>query len=274
MIRAGSNRAAAIAAIIALIAVLMSSCASYWTRKDCEKTNWFRHGQTVAVRGERVSADSFVQNCQSVNADIDHEALSRGFTAGLQRDCEPEQAYQTGKNGEFLSNELCDGDDTRLLRAQYEKGVREFCKESNGYPAGATGKRYNKICPKDLEAGFRREFNRGRKAYLASVIAQKESEIADLEREETELESKRGRLQSEMLAIGELNQAEYGRKPDPATNALQEATAEQPDPTRQKRRDQIQSRLDGANRDMDTLLRKRQRLRQEIREMNAEGIHH
>lgn len=260
------------AILFSIFATLLSGCASFWTRKGCEKTNWFLHGQEIAMRGERVTADTFVQNCERVDANIDHAALSQGFKRGRQNYCEPETVFQIGKKGEFFSIDLCDGDNVRTLKDQHNKGVLEYCSKSNGYSAGATGKSYNNICPKGLENEFKSEFNRGRKAYLTSMVAQTESEIADLESQASALESKRARLQMELVAVGDANQLVRERKHDPITNTWHETTTVQADPARENRRNSIQGQISSTSSELERVFKRRQQLRQKIRELTAEAL--
>ena len=56
------------------------SCASYFTKRDCNKTNWFAHGQKVALRGQRVDADDYVKQCERVEANINYADMDLGFS--------------------------------------------------------------------------------------------------------------------------------------------------------------------------------------------------
>ena len=59
---------------------------------------------------------------------------------------QPETAYETGRKGQKLSKDLCDGPGWRKLVAQHQKGVRAYCDPNNGMSAGGTGEKYNYIC--------------------------------------------------------------------------------------------------------------------------------
>ncbi|MEK6628332.1 MAG: DUF2799 domain-containing protein [Bdellovibrionota bacterium] len=171
-----------------LIILNLFSCASYFKRKDCESTNWFNYGEQVALDGRRLSGDQFISECNQADADVAESDLDRGFKSGLQKYCQPEVVFQTGKNGRFFSTEMCVGQGLASLQVKHRAGVNEYCQRSNGYSAGAQGQAYNKICPVDLESSFLPEFNRGRKRYLAVVIQENNKSITQDESEISKLQ--------------------------------------------------------------------------------------
>jgi len=170
-----------------MLSFCFASCSSA-LKRSCEATNWFEYGELVAKRGQRTSTDSFVSQCEKEEVQIDHSALSQGFQKGLSEYCTPEFAYQLGRRGDPLSQDMCSGGQERLMKPKHAEGIVEYCQPSNGSAAGATGKKYNQICPKTLEAAFIPEFNKGRKKFLAGVMIQRQGEADDLEREINDLE--------------------------------------------------------------------------------------
>lgn len=164
---------------LAIVAVAVSGCASYFKRKECEKTNWYEYGYNIAMQGSRPSRDAFLAECRKVEAEISDSQLDRGFKEGMSNYCKPDVALQTGKKGEPLNLDLCDAGQSRILTAKHQEGVKAFCQVDNGYPVGASGRKYNGICPQNLEKDFLKEFNRGRKKFLANSIQENESKIRD-----------------------------------------------------------------------------------------------
>ena len=71
--------------------------------------------------------------------------------------------------------------EVKSLAKRHEAGVLAFCQRENAYPAGATGEKYNGICPSKLEKNFLPEFNRGRRSFIEATIASNEMAINDLE---------------------------------------------------------------------------------------------
>lgn len=175
--------------ILVIATVGLSSCASYFTRKSCEATNWFDYGQTVAMEGRRLTGDAFVAQCYEADADVAESDLDRGFKAGMEKYCKPEIVFQTGKEGRFFNPDMCAPEGMNNLKVRHREGVTEYCQRSNGYTAGAKGTAYNKICPAELEKAFLPEFNRGRKKYLNTLISQNEKQIRELDRDVYNLES-------------------------------------------------------------------------------------
>lgn len=177
---------------IILLFLLTSSlfaCSSYFKRKTCESTNWFEYGQRVALEGRRLSGDQFISECNNAEADVAESALDRGFKSGLEKYCQPETVFQTGKSGNFFSTEMCTGQGLNVLTEKHRSGVKEYCQKSNGYPSGAKGKAYNKICPAELEGAFLPEFNRGRKRFIQSNIVENEKLAHRLDHEISSLQN-------------------------------------------------------------------------------------
>jgi hypothetical protein len=168
------------------------------TRKTCESTNWFEYGQNVALEGRRLTGDNFLNECYKAEADIAESDLDRGFKAGMAKYCLPEQAYLTGRNGNFFNEEMCTGQGVSQLRLRHNAGVLDYCKRENGYGAGASGKVYQKICPSELEKAFLPEYNRGRVRYLNTLRSQNSTQInqynQELNRMQSELGYKKGVL--------------------------------------------------------------------------------
>lgn len=183
-----------------ILFILFTGCTSA-LKKQCNETNWFNYGEQVAMSGKRLTGDHFVKSCELEKARVDHSALDVGFKKGMSRYCEPETVFQTGRSGEFFSEDMCDGGNQNKLKARHAEGVHEYCLKENGYNAGTKGKAYNQICPKELERNFLSEFNRGRKAYLTGFVSSKEDELRDLERDISNLQSKKSLTQHEITRL-------------------------------------------------------------------------
>jgi hypothetical protein len=175
------------AVLLLLLGLNLVSCASYFTRKNCEATNWFEYGKNVALEGRRLSGDAFIQQCYKADGDVAESEVDRGWKSGAEIYCQPETAYATGRNGNFFSRDFCAPQGMAVLLKRHGEGVVAYCQKSNGYAAGATGRVYNKICPGSLEAAFMPEFNRGRKKFLQTEVSENEREISEIDRENSRL---------------------------------------------------------------------------------------
>ncbi|KHD88663.1 MAG: hypothetical protein OM95_07610 [Bdellovibrio sp. ArHS] len=196
--------------LLLLVLVLnLISCASYFKRKDCESLNWFEHGKKVALSGNWLNADSMVTECRKVDAEIQESQLDLGFKNGMQIYCSNTHAYNVGKAGDFYSRDLCEGPQINVLINEHKKGVAAYCHKSYGFTAGTSGKKYQNVCPKDLEPAFLKEYRRGRKKYVETLIATKEGEVRDLDARmrtmKSDLNFQKGRLTG---LRGELNSLE------------------------------------------------------------------
>lgn len=257
---------------IALFATFaLSSCASYWTRKDCEKTNWFDYGQSVAMQGRRLTGDTKIVACNKAEAEIDEVALDRGFKVGMSNYCKPDTVFQTGKKGEFFNVDMCDGEQPRLLQKKHAEGVQAYCAKANGYPAGSKGTKYNGICPKNLEDAFLVEFNRGRKSFLNTSIVNNENRIDEIEGEIRRLERDRMNVATQMALLGNgggvvVREVKY----DPVTRSSREETRVEENETTKRRRNDLKSDLDSKERQIDSKRTEQDRLRATNREMRTE----
>ena len=79
-----------------------------------------------------------------------------------------------------------------------DAGLSIYCTENNGFEQGRRGKRYQYVCPPDLEPEFLNGFNQGREIYKY------ESKVASLERRlkkiEKQIEDKEKKLHSSKLS--------------------------------------------------------------------------
>lgn len=264
-----SSTATTLAALAMIL--LTSSCASYFTRKDCEKTNWFDYGRGVAMSGRRLTGDQKIMACKKAEAEIDEVALDRGFKTGMTTYCQPDTVLQIGKRGEFFNVEMCDGDQPRLLQKKHAEGVAAYCAKTNGYAAGAKGVKYNGICPKNLEPMFMTEFNRGRTKFLKTSIANNENTIDDIESQIRRLESERMTVATQMAYLGGgggrvVREVKY----DPVTRSTREETSVQETEEVKRRRQSLQNDLDTKERNIASKRNEQDRLRAANREMRTE----
>lgn len=162
-------------------ALLLTSCASYFIRKECEKINWFEQGKKAALAGAFPAADTTVQKCRKAEADIDEGALDRGFKSGRENYCSVGGAFETGKRGETFNYGLCDGVSKAVLEPKHTEGVKAYCQPENGFELGRLGSIYTKICPAKLEKPFLPQYQKGRKLWLTAqldVLARRSDELA------------------------------------------------------------------------------------------------
>ena len=96
--------------------------------------------------------------------------------------------------------------DFEAYQAGRREGLRQFCQPSRGFNLGASGGRYNGVCPSDLEPGFVDAFNTGHKLHsLRSQVNNANYQISsrenELDRNESRtLEVQQGLISSETTA--------------------------------------------------------------------------
>ncbi|MBO9667672.1 MAG: DUF2799 domain-containing protein [Bdellovibrio sp.] len=167
--------------LLVFAAVAIPGCASYFTRQSCDKINWFKHGEAIAMRGEWLNADSTLNECRKAEAAISESQLDQGFKSGREKYCTSANSYLVGRAGDTFSKDLCDSPSLSNLISQYGKGLRDYCAKSNGFEAGVSGKKYQNNCPNDLVAGFLPEYKRGRLKFVQAQIQNLENRKRDNE---------------------------------------------------------------------------------------------
>ena len=248
-----------------------TACSSYFTRKNCEKTNWFEYGQNVAMSGKRLSGDQFVQECRKVEAEINEVDLDRGFKTGMAKYCTSGEVFALGKQGQPFSTEMCE-ENSRALTERHKAGVLEYCKKSNGYAAGAVGRAYNGICPKELEAAFMPEFRRGRKKYLSVVTLENEKMINSLERETIELERERNMKSLEMQRLQIPSGFAIERQIDPVTGALREQVVQKQTDDQKRAADDMRWQVQSLDSKINSKRKEQSALREKNREIQLEVV--
>lgn len=251
----------------------LTSCASYFKRKECEATNWHQHGYNVAMSGKRLDSDSFIRECQKVEAEISYSAADTGFKEGMGKYCDLDTVYREGKLGKKFNFDMCDGLSRKAMQKRHAEGVIEFCQESNGYTVGASGTVYQNLCPKNLEAKFLAEYRRGRKVYLNNSLVEKERQIADLEQEISNFQDERTRKSYELSALSSVGRTvARERKWDARTNTYKEEVRTIEDESVKRRRDDLQWEMNRISNSISTAEAKKRSVREEMRKIREELI--
>ena len=93
--------------------------------------------------------------------------------------------------------------DLDAYRAGREEGLQQYCKASNGFRLGNTGRGFSTICPVAQEGDFRDAYNAGRKLYLArSDVNKTQSRINNSKQTLTSLEKNRAQKLAALIADG------------------------------------------------------------------------
>ena len=184
--------------------------------------------------------------------------------------CTADLAFQTGKKGDFFSEELCDGPGIREMKRRHGEGVKEYCQGTNGQRAGGSGKKYNGICPKDLEPKFLVEYNKGRKQYLQGVVQAKNMEIQNLTSAISANENRRRDLGYQLSLARPAQRLERAVIVDPVTRIQRVEERMVEDQSARQHRDYLESQA----RQLDYSIRedraKQERLQKEMSEAVTE----
>lgn len=127
-----------------------------------------------------------VSGCASMSAD--ECAMSDWRTIGFEDGALGYTADRLGSHRKACAKHGV-APDFEAYQAGWREGVRQFCQPSRGFNLGASGARYNGVCPSDMEPDFVDAYNSGHKLYnlranVSSANSQIASRKAALERNE------------------------------------------------------------------------------------------
>lgn len=210
-----------------ITSILMVGCASYLTRKDCEKINWFNYAKGVALLGKPLESDPQLQSCRKVEAEMSDSQIDLGFKSGRKVYCQPDYARGESAQGRFYNFEFCQFDNKTLNEAKkhFSEGLKSFCTEDQGLKKGAAGWEYNQICDanKDQLKDFMRGLHRGRVQFLRSEVNRISSQIAhkssEMRTERYEIGNLQGRIAQARGEIARLQSMRDRMSRDPLQSA-------------------------------------------------------
>lgn len=253
-----------------LVALFASGCASYFKRKDCEKTNWYQHGFDVAMSGKRLDADDHIKQCQKVEAKMSFTEMDTGFKAGMGKYCTGDNVFAVGKAGKPFAYEMCDGESSKKMKARYTEGLNIFCTPSNAYRFGSSGGVYLEVCPKNVEEAWLTEYRKGRKIWLTAVIGEKEKEVQRLDGEIARLENNRRMLIFRQAAIPNQTIIHQEQVYNPTTGTYQQQTSQIPDTAAQAQRDQLSHEINTVDYEIGRTRQQKNALNTELSKMRTE----
>lgn len=256
--------------VIFVLSLGLTGCASYFKRKECEKTNWFQHGYGVAMAGKRLDADDHLKQCQKVEAKIAWTEVDTGFKSGMNKYCTADNVFAVGKAGNPFSYDMCDGESLKKMRAKYAEGLKIFCTPSNAYRFGSTGGLYQNVCPNDVEEAWMGEYRKGRKVYLKALIEEKEREVARLEGDLNRLEKERQSLSLQQVSLAQATVIQKERVYDPNTGTYRESVNRVPDQQAQVRSQAVANEMSNVDYQLRRTREKQNLLNDELAKMRTE----
>ena len=254
---------------VVLALACLPSCTNWAVRSECGQVNWYDHGYQAAMSGRRLSGDPHVDRCRNAGFDLPEQQLDHGFKAGMANYCKPEIVFTTGKEGQFFNTDLCDPGQAPLLKQRHADGVRAYCARTNGFHAGTSGKKYQNICPPELEAAFLPEYKRGRQRYLSNLIAQAQREDLQTERKILDGERQRATLTTRLALLPRPRDVKE-RVYNSATGSYTEQSKTEDPAARERQR--LNSELTSLDAQIRTEKKRQEQLRQEISQHERELI--
>ena len=244
------------------LSIVLFSCTSYFTRKDCENKNWFDYGYQVAMSGKRLNSDDYLSACRKVDADIQEAQLDLGFKSGMSNYCKPEIVFASGKKGQFFNTEFCDPGQIKILTVKHQEGVHVFCEPSSGFTFGSSGGVYNQICPKAGEDAFLKEYRRGRKRFLSASTSENQKRIQKIDSDVQQSTIHKTSFENDLKII---ETVQLVRSNPVAPNNLET------DPTETKKRD-LRLKINQYENEIRSLNMNKSKLQEQIYSMEKEVI--
>lgn len=246
------------------------SCSSYFTRKSCEKINWFQHAYNVAMNGQRLEEDNRFKECEKAETEINSAEMDRGFKAGMENYCKPETAHAKGADGGSFNYDFCDSNIAPRLRTRFTEGLKAFCTPEAAHTFASKGGVYKNQCPKDMEAAYMVRYRKGRAIYLKNQINNNEAQITSLDGEIREQQSQRGHLSARIAALPRTAIVSNNKTYDPATKSYKQQTAVTEDPAITQQRNNLERDIRAVNDGILEKQRSQRTLREQIHQYRSE----
>ncbi|NQZ00726.1 MAG: hypothetical protein HRT45_08665 [Bdellovibrionales bacterium] len=149
--------------------------------------------------------------------------------------------------------------------------MRELCQAKNGKKKGATGWKYNNICPPELEEGFLSTYNVGRKIYLEGLVKQKREEIRSLDGQVRQWNVEKAATTARLMTMRRGKEVKTVRRYDAKNKRyVTKKTSKEDDETR-RRRENLQSQISGYDSKIRSARTKQEQLRGEITTLETEA---
>lgn len=255
-----------------LFASFLTSCASYFLKKDCEKTNWFEYGQNLAIKGQFIEQDSFIKECKKIDAQISHSQLDIGYKKGREKYCSPEQIFLFGKTGEPIDYNFCDGIPKYTIDQKYQAGLKEFCTPTTGFEYGASGKIYKNVCKDKAEAAFLPDYKKGRAKYLKSQISENVKVISDNESEVQKLNNDKNFEYRKMAFLPNSKVWVQKQQINPSTGKIEMMNVQEDDQNVVSERDRINSSINDIDSKIKSLTNQNSNLKSKNSSMRQELV--
>lgn len=134
-------------------------CGTTLSKNECLEADWYEIGYIDGSDGQpRSLFQNHAENCSKYNVYVGREAYYRGR----------------------------------------DQGLKIYCTQDNGFELGRLGKKYNPICPQDLEPDFQQGYANGKEIYKnkIKIFALKQR----LQRIESQIQSKEKQLHTSVLS--------------------------------------------------------------------------
>ena len=184
--------------VFLLLFLLLTAVGCSSLKDKCEQANWYDRAYDQAKRGHFPDSDNYLKRCKREEALIDYQQLDIGFKKGRSEICDPNKAFKLGGAGQSYNFPICSDYNEEKMRANFNRGIKKYCRASNGYRMGVQGVEYQNVCPTDLEKPFLARYKNGRRQYLEKTLQAKKNQVNSVDVKLERLKRKQKKIHSQL----------------------------------------------------------------------------
>ena len=115
--------------IIALFAFsTLTGCATYISKNDCLKDNFYKKAKKVAYKGFKASIyNNYQESCKKHGIEVESVTFTKGWTEGMKEFCTEHRGFHWGITRKSNPN-IC----SEELKPYFEKGYKKGKLMANG----------------------------------------------------------------------------------------------------------------------------------------------
>lgn len=123
-----------------LVACVLAACSSASKTDPCEEANLSETAKVTGLAGRPLASNPRAEKCLGSANTGKVQKLHEGYESGLDLFCSEERAAKRGAEGMELGDlSQCGPERSDRARLAYDRGVRIYCKPSNGFVIGTMG---------------------------------------------------------------------------------------------------------------------------------------
>ena len=116
--------------IIGLLIASLSGCATHLSEEQCRSMNWHQMGFNDADQGHNSrDLSQYTSDCAKFNIAVNTTLYQKGWDAGARDYCQPNKGFDLGANGENYSH-ICPANLAAKYKHQWQLGLDKYWKQT------------------------------------------------------------------------------------------------------------------------------------------------